>query len=252
MRRQFPYKKLLGFTLIEMLVVVSLVGTFSTVALVSINDVRMMVRDVQRQKELESLATALELYYLDHQAYPQDGSDTDCVTSAGTVSRCPPYAGLAATIPSTHIPSVGWNSGIPLHILVTNGYIHKLPVDPLNRDGYWYAYRTSSDNRGYVILALKETGGGILKIGGPMGGVAQRDLSHNGVDSPTDASRVLASCGRIGNTPEMNALNGCDDLMDIDCSGSFEIMSTQPDFNAMNRVFLGFEEPTDYCPSAGP
>ncbi len=249
MQRQLPYQKSLGFTLIEVLVVVSLVGTLSTVAMVSVNEVRMMVRDAQRLKELDSLATALEMYYQDHDVYPASTRGI-CNTSAGDVSRCPPYAGLSANLPFTYVLLGSWNSSIPLNALATNGYIHKLPVDPLNRDGYWYAYRSSPDNQGYVILALKETGGGILKIGGPMGGEAWRDVNGNGFINVLDAQSMMRSCGgSVGNTPETNAVNGCDQLLDFSCSGLFELPSPEPDETALQRFLLGYEmSKKNYCP----
>ncbi len=250
MQRRLRYKQMLGFTLIEVLVVVSLVGTFSTVALVSINEVRMMVRDSQRMKELESLATALELYYQDHDVYPQSTRGT-CTTSAGNVSTCPPYAGARSD--HAFILSENWNSADLLHTLVTEGYIHKLPVDPLNRDGYWYAYRSSPDNQGYVILALKETGGGILKIGGPMGGEAWRDVSGNGILTSLDTSMIMRTCGSMsGNTPETNAMNGCGQLMDYSCSGLFELSSPAPDETAHQYIINGHGDKKKYCPETSP
>jgi len=67
-----------GFTLIELMVVISLIALIASLLFTAIASVRAKVRDVQRVTTLKALQNALELYYHDHKAYvplnPDGGS----------------------------------------------------------------------------------------------------------------------------------------------------------------------------------
>lgn len=60
----------LGFTLIELLVVIAIIGVLSTMIISSINDARSKARDAQRVRDIRTIQTALEMYYLEHGHYP--------------------------------------------------------------------------------------------------------------------------------------------------------------------------------------
>lgn len=60
-----------GFTLIELLVVVAIIGILASTVLSSLNDARDRAKDSARVSTLKQLETALELYYLDNDEYPQ-------------------------------------------------------------------------------------------------------------------------------------------------------------------------------------
>ena len=95
-----------GFTLIELVVVMAIVATLTAMASFNFNQARVRARDVQRKSELRQLQNALELFKNDQ--YPQ---------------RYP-------------------NAGEGLNILVTAGYMAKLPVDPRVKAlaGSWLDY----------------------------------------------------------------------------------------------------------------
>jgi len=59
-----------GFTLIELIVVISIIGVLSTLIINNLNDARARARDAKRKQELSGLKTALRLYYNDYQTYP--------------------------------------------------------------------------------------------------------------------------------------------------------------------------------------
>jgi prepilin-type N-terminal cleavage/methylation domain-containing protein len=61
-----------GFTLIEMLIVVAIIGLLSSVVLVGLGDVRKEARDARRLADIRQMQNALELYYSDKQNYPAD------------------------------------------------------------------------------------------------------------------------------------------------------------------------------------
>ena len=61
-----------GFTLIEMLVVVAIIGLLSSTILVGLGNARSRARDARRISDLRQIQTGLENYYVEHdQSYPQ-------------------------------------------------------------------------------------------------------------------------------------------------------------------------------------
>lgn len=63
-----------GFTLIELLVSVAIIALLSSLVLASMNTARKGARDAQRLASLREMQTGLELYFHDHDVYP-DGAD---------------------------------------------------------------------------------------------------------------------------------------------------------------------------------
>jgi prepilin-type N-terminal cleavage/methylation domain-containing protein len=59
-----------GFTLVELLVVISIIGLLSTIAIVSLGSARAKSRDTKRVADMKQMFTALEQYYTDYSGYP--------------------------------------------------------------------------------------------------------------------------------------------------------------------------------------
>jgi prepilin-type N-terminal cleavage/methylation domain-containing protein len=93
-----------GFTLIEILVVIAIIGFLSSIAMANINNARARGRDVNRKTDLKRLQLALEVYRDLNNGYPTTGftwyssEPNDAVSNNGG-NYIP---GLA----STHIPSL--------------------------------------------------------------------------------------------------------------------------------------------------
>lgn len=66
-----------GFTLIELMVVISIIGVLSTIAMTSLNGARAKARDARRKNDLEQISLAMEQYYSDHGTYQVAGSGYD-------------------------------------------------------------------------------------------------------------------------------------------------------------------------------
>ncbi|MFH1427728.1 MAG: type II secretion system protein [Patescibacteria group bacterium] len=113
-----------GFTLIEMLVVITIIGIISSFAVVSVNDARIKARDAKRQADIVQTHTALQVYFDKNDQYPKCScSRSDCW--------------------ETILDSAMFNeSGKP--------YITPLPIDPLDKDEYYYEY-CSDDGKTFTI-----------------------------------------------------------------------------------------------------
>jgi len=110
-----------GFTLIEILVVIAIIGILSSVVLASLATSRAKARDARRIADLEEVKKALELYYDSNGAYPP----TDVA----------PYP-------------------LPL-VIKTGGFIAQIPVTPAGATAYKYFGGTFSGSTLDTSLPLE-------------------------------------------------------------------------------------------------
>lgn len=135
-----------GFTLIELMVVIAIIGVLTSVIIVSLNNARTKGRDNSRRQSLVQLRTALELYYDKNGVYPS--------TSGAWYTSDPGGE-----------PGASYNGGDWIPGLVSSGFISKLPSDPLGGfsptsqypacAGTWhraFLYK-SIDGSGYNLLS---------------------------------------------------------------------------------------------------
>ncbi len=115
-----------GFTLIELLVVISIIALLASVVLAVTNSARAKARDARRVADLRQIALAMELYYDTNGGYPPDAGWCDSSKGVTAVS-CDGFGGNA------------WPAG-GLTTLESQGYIPKVPLDPLNNASYYYYY----------------------------------------------------------------------------------------------------------------
>jgi len=82
-----------GFSLVELLVVISIIGTLAGLLITNLVGVRGRAADSKIKNDMRSLKTALRLYYNDYQQYPAAssgnimgcGTDGDLVCTEGGV-----------------------------------------------------------------------------------------------------------------------------------------------------------------------
>jgi len=124
-------KKEKGFTLIEMLIVVAIIGLLASVVLVGLGSFRSRGRDARRVADLRGVQNSLELYYLKNNNYPEANSWSDLRSAL-----------IGAAIGITIVPNDPFS-------------------DSANQS---YSYGYSSDKQGYVLGAtLEDAGSSSLK-----------------------------------------------------------------------------------------
>lgn len=109
-----------GFTLIEMLVVIFIIGLLSSVVLVGLGTFRARGRDARRIADLRSIQNILELYYAKNGQYPA---------------------------------SQNWD-GLRNELINAGIGVSALPNDPLNNQTYYYG--ASNNQQSYVLGASLE------------------------------------------------------------------------------------------------
>lgn len=109
-----------GFTLVELLVVITIMAIIMAVATVSYQKTIQLSRDSKRKTDLELVRQALETYRSEKGAYP--------ITS-GAISTS-------------------------LTALTTGSYITSIPADPQTNT---YAYKSSATGTTYALCASLET-----------------------------------------------------------------------------------------------
>lgn len=164
-----------AFTIVELLVVVTIIGILASAVTVSIIGYQRKARDSRRGADLSTIEKTLASYYSDNFVYPPYTSG--CESSVGTginnapLPVCPPL-----------IISTGWDQTSNFYQNLVPKYISTLPVDPINDATYYYRYRTSAAPLGQCFFWVYITeSGGTNTIGTSVGDT--RDV--NGIIDPT-------------------------------------------------------------------
>ncbi len=115
-----------AFTLVEVLIVISIIGLLASIILVGLGGFRAKGRDTRRIADLSSVRLGLEAYYSKMGEYPNDGS---------------------------------WND-LEKELREAGVGVQNIPNDPLSgrTDAEKYVYDVSSDRQSYIMRAQLEEG----------------------------------------------------------------------------------------------
>lgn len=145
-----------GFTLIEILVVISIIGMLSSIVISQFRLSTYKAHDSQRIDQIDQITKALELYYADNGKYPNNSNIGQFMYSD---SRNPP---------NTVVPA--W-SRLMNYLVPT--YMLTIPIPPRNngKEGAMcgncdeYFYQATGWGRGYLLctyLAIDHGGAGFV------------------------------------------------------------------------------------------
>jgi len=103
-----------GFSLTELMIATSIIGSVATLAGAQIDDILPLARDAQRQANVHQVQTALNLYYDNHEQYP---------ITAGSEPTAEGWQMIKNTLESAD-----------------ETYVPEMPHDPLDTDQYVFKY----------------------------------------------------------------------------------------------------------------
>lgn len=127
--------KLNAFTLVELMVVITVILILATFVSLSLVNSKKKARDEKRVMDVNNIAAALDQYALDNKRlYPLPKS---CI-GENVDTSCP---GVPINDPSIES--------------VLRDYLSPFPNDPLNEDGYDYEYRVSKDRQKAAVVVNK-------------------------------------------------------------------------------------------------
>jgi type II secretion system protein G len=128
-----------GFTLIELLVVIVILGILATVGFSSFRTARLKARDAQRKTDASQVRAALEIYYSDRGAYPDDSGGR--IKASGASCNGNTSWGLV------------WDCGSP-----TVTYMNPLPSDPAAPSQEYRYQQGASTDEYYLEVCLEFSG----------------------------------------------------------------------------------------------
>ncbi len=132
-----------GFTLIEVMVAVSIIAILSGVIAISASSSNQQGRDAKRQSDLRALQTAVELYKNRHGRYPAACAPANAGAAQG-------WSGQQGT---DYACAGGSNDYI---VDLAPEFIKVLPYDKkLNGTNSGYVYRTNTNGTVYKIKAMR-------------------------------------------------------------------------------------------------
>lgn len=110
-----------GFTIVELLIVIVVIGILAALVLNSFSDAQKQARDSRRLSDMTAIKKALLAYRADKGAFPEE-----------TATISPAIEGGWETSKDT--------PGSFMEYLVAGGYFRDVPLDPLNTNANYYRY----------------------------------------------------------------------------------------------------------------
>ena len=116
-----------GFTIIELLVVVAIIGLLASVVVLGLNDAQLKARDTQRLEQIQQISKALNIYYVNNNQFPIETTATT-LTGSDDLSNA----------------------------LIAEGAILVVPADP-RHPTYTYTYQSDASGSTYTLTFCLET-----------------------------------------------------------------------------------------------
>jgi prepilin-type N-terminal cleavage/methylation domain-containing protein len=153
-----------GFTLVELLMVIAIIGLLSTIAVVSFNNAKARARDAKRMGDLTALRKAIDIYIQDHNNQIPEMQSGNWVNFIGLL----PLSGV--------------------------------PRDPINNTQHRYLYCFNLDINRYFVYATLERPLASGFISGPTD-CNPPDRFRRGCDISDQAGQCLSSDGSLPYVP---------------------------------------------------
>jgi general secretion pathway protein G len=141
------HKKQSGFTIVELLIVIVVIGILAAITIVAYNGIQSKARDTARITKVKDIAKAIELYYADNGKYPPildgQGRESTCGSQTDNWGHC------------------------DRNKILSDSVAPYMKIDPTSlsdatQGNYWYWYTSQdSDNyQTYGLMVFLESNGG--------------------------------------------------------------------------------------------
>lgn len=172
-----------GFTLIDLMLTISIIVILSSVSTVNISIAKKKARDSIRLKELNELSKGLEIYFSEHGVYPcgdvGDGA-TGTLDASEYIEGCQEgmthQENIAGFLNATGLDpatancntSIGPQGGLFSEGITTNNcpqdpyQSENIQLDPAAGIKYTYLYQVNAARNMYVLVTYLETGDTIM------------------------------------------------------------------------------------------
>ncbi len=141
---EFVRRKMRGFTLIELILVMAIVGILAVVGIGAFTSATVKSRDTQRKNDLNQIAKALESFINDVGRYP--------LVDADGIMTCPEYDGSVLTEKSCYGSLMADIGDSNSEVYTKAYYMVKIPTDPDKSRKYIY----KKTDTGYALYTALE------------------------------------------------------------------------------------------------
>jgi prepilin-type N-terminal cleavage/methylation domain-containing protein len=159
------HAKKLGFTLVELLIVIAIIGVLVAVIFVALDPATRLAqaRDAVRQNDVGEILSAIKLYQVDH-----DGQHLNTIANLSQLSVYMAVNGggmdegcddsnISCTTPVTQDTHC-----VNIHDLIQEGYLTDMPVSPVG-EVIWDVGDNAGDNGSGYTISLDVNGGVIVR-----------------------------------------------------------------------------------------
>jgi len=194
-----------GFTIIELLVVISIIGLLSSVVLAAMQEARAKARDAQRIQAMNELHKALFFYYDANGEYPKPSSGTACTNPVTNSIQCtsfnnwdsPAGGTTLASLLAPYLPSMPVD---PAQTLQQHNTYNLIYTSSATNARYGYGYRVEYNGLEYDLITRLESTGNPLRCG------VMQYISKRGEDNiETNAGDKWCELESGGNVSEIDA-----------------------------------------------